>query len=70
MVVSKVFGADWFHLPMGHGQNFPVICVSHQGWAIHWAADLQFPGLSGCVVHPLFPQEKVKGVGNTISINL
>ena len=40
MVVSKVFGADRFHLPKGYGQKFPVSCLSRQGLAIHWSVKL------------------------------
>jgi hypothetical protein len=40
MVVSKVFGADWLHLPMeGRGQKFPAICLFRQGLAFHWAVE-------------------------------
>ena len=63
--------AEAFHLPIGgHDQKFPVICLSHQVLAIHRAADLlHFPSLSSYFGRPFCPQEKVKGVGNTISID-
>jgi hypothetical protein len=67
---AKAFEAESFHLPMAHGQNFPVICLSHHGWAIHWAADLLlFLGVASCSGHPFCPQEKVTGLVNTISID-
>ena len=55
---------------MGHGQNFPVICLSLQGWVIPWAAYLlHFPGLSSCFGTPFCPQEKVSGLNNIIAFD-
>jgi hypothetical protein len=70
MVVSKILDADWFHIPMGHDQKFPVSCRSRQALAIHWVADLLlFLGHSSSFGSPFCPQEKVKGVGNITFID-
>ena len=70
MVVSKIFEADWFHLPMGHDQKFPVSYRSRQGLAVHWVADLLlFPGRSSIFGSPFCSQQKVTGLDNTIPID-
>lgn len=67
---AKAFEAESFHLPMGHGQKFPVICLSLQGWANFWAADLLlFPGVASCSGRSFCPQEKFNGLVDTISID-
>jgi hypothetical protein len=39
-------------------------------WVIHWATDLLlFPKPASCLREPFGPQENVKDLGNTVSIN-
>ena len=58
---AKAFEAESFPLTMGHGQSFPVICLSQQGWEIYWAAVAPlFPDLGRFPRHPFRLLDEVK----------